>query len=124
MENEIQKDKSKVIFAYVLIAFGVLWMLRKIGININFPHIHIFDIFFPLKQILGRFIHFVFSWQMILIIIGLVLLAGKRQVGLVLIVVGGIFILPKLFFLPGLSISLLFPALLVGLGIAMVARLI
>ena len=124
MENEIQKDKSKVIFAYVLIAFGVLWILRKIGIYINFPHIHIPDIFFPLKQIFGRFIHFVFSWQMILIIIGLVLLAGKRQVGLVLIVVGGIFILPKLFFLPGLSISLLFPALLVGLGIAMVARLI
>jgi hypothetical protein len=59
---------------------------------------------------------------MILIIVGLILLAGKRSGGVVLIIVGGFFILPKIFVLPGLTISFLIPVILVALGVAMVAK--
>lgn len=59
---------------------------------------------------------------MVLIIVGLILMAGKRPSGIVLIVVGGIFLLPKLFVVPGLTFSMFFPVLLVGLGIAMIVR--
>jgi hypothetical protein len=49
-------------------------------------------------------------------------MAGKRSSGIVLIVIGGIFLLPKLFIVPGLTFSMFFPVLLVGLGIAMIVK--
>lgn len=59
---------------------------------------------------------------MVLILVGLILMAGKRSSGIVLIVIGGIFLLPKLFIVPGLTFSMFFPVLLVGLGIAMIVK--
>lgn len=122
MKEETQRDKSKIVLAFVLIGVGVLWMLKKIGIHIEFPRLLWGNIFYPMREIFHSIGHFVFSWPMILILIGGVLLAGKRQVGLVLVIVGGIFILPKLFFWPGLSLSFALPFILIGIGVAMVAR--
>lgn len=122
METKPHKDNSRVVLAFVLIGIGIIWILRKLGFYVNFPNIHWENIFYPLRQFFHGWGHFLFSWQMILIIIGLVLLAGKRSAGIVLIIVGGIFILPKLFYFPGLTISLLLPVLLIGIGVAIVAK--
>jgi hypothetical protein len=59
---------------------------------------------------------------MVVIFVGLILMAGKRSAGMVLIVIGGIFLLPKIFVLPGLTFSMFFPVFLVGLGIALIVR--
>ena len=122
MSNGPHKNNSRVIFAFVLIGIGVFWALKQLGIYYEFPQFILDNIFYPLRQVLYRFSHFIFSWPMIFIIIGGVLLAGKRSLGLVFIIVGGIFILPKLFFIPGISISLLLPVLLIGIGVAMAVR--
>ncbi len=122
MKNESRNNNSKIIFAYVLIAVGVFWILRKLGIYYEFPQFILENIFYPIRHIFSSIGHIIFSLPMILIIIGGVLLAGKRSIGLVFLIVGGIFILPKLFFIPGITISLLLPVLLIGIGVAMVAR--
>lgn len=122
MGKEQNKNNSRTIFAFVLIGVGIFLTLRQLGVYYEFPQFILENIFYPLRQVFYRVSHFVFSWPMILIIIGGVLLAGKRSVGLVFIIVGGIFILPKLFFVPGITISLLLPVLLIGIGVAMVAR--
>lgn len=122
MEIKPQNNNSKVVLAYVLIGIGVIWILRKIGLYFEIPHFYFQHIFSPFKNIFHDLIHFLFSWQMILIIVGLIMMAGKRSAGIVLIVIGGIFLLPKFLFLPGLTFSMFFPVLLVGLGIAMIAR--
>ena len=122
METKPQNDNSKLILALVLIGIGVIWILRKIGLYFDIPFFYLQNIFFPFKNIFHDLTHFIFSWQMVLIIVGLILMAGKRSAGIVLIVVGGIFLLPKIFVVPGLTISMFFPVLLVGLGIAMIAR--
>lgn len=122
MENKPENNNSKIVLAWVLIGIGVIWILRKIGLYFDLPHFYFQNIFFPFKHIFQGLFHFVFSWQMILIIVGLILMAGKRSAGIVLIVIGGIFMLPKFFFIPGLSFSMVFPVLLVGLGIAMIVR--
>lgn len=124
MNNETNNGNSRIVFAIFLIVIGGLWLLRKVGFYIHFPEIHFEQIFYPIKYVFHGLGRFIFSWQMIVIIIGLVLLAGKRSSGLVLIIVGGIFILPKFFFIPGLTFSLFFPVLLIGLGISMVAKYI
>ena len=122
MENKPQKDNSRVVLAFVLIAVGVLWILRKLGFYIDFPTINWHGIFYPIRQFFHGWGHFIFSWQMILIIVGLILLAGKRSLGIVFIVVGGVFILPKVFYFPGLTFSFFIPVLLIGIGVAIVAK--
>lgn len=124
MEGEIQKNNSRVVLAVILIVIGSLWLLRKIGFYIEFPHIDFGQIFYPFRQVFRWIGHVVFSWPMILLIIGLILLAGKRSSGIVLIVVGAIFLIPKIFYLPGLTISFLLPVLLIGFGVALVARVL
>ena len=122
MENKPQKDNSRIVLAFVLIGIGILWILRKLGFYINLPDINWHGIFFPIRHFFHGWGHFIFSWQMILIIVGLVLLAGKRSLGIVFIIIGGVFILPKLFYFPGLTFSLIFPVLLIGIGLAMVVK--
>lgn len=122
MENKPQKENSRVLLAFILIGIGSLWLLRKIGFYIDFPTIYWQKIFFPFQHFFHGLGHFIFSWQMVLIIVGLVLMAGKRSAGIVLIIIGGIFILPKIFLLPGLTISFLFPIMLVAIGVAIVAK--
>jgi hypothetical protein len=122
MESKPQNNNSKVVLAWVLIGFGMFWILRKIGLYFNFPDFYFQNIFFPFKSLVHDFSRFIFSWQMVLIMVGLILLSGRRSAGIVLIVIGGIFLLPKLFILPGLTFSMFFPVLLVGLGVALIAR--
>ncbi len=124
MEDKPQNSNSKAVLAWVLIGIGIVWIVRKTGIYFDFPHFYFHDIFFPFRSMFQGLTHIIFSWPVILIIVGLILMAGKRQSGLVLIVIGGIFLLPRIFFIPGLTISMFFPVLLVGLGIAMVAKII
>ena len=122
MKSKSPEDNSKIVLAFILIGVGVLWILRKLGIHFEFPELIWENVFYPLRHAFHNIGHFVFSWPMILIFIGVVLLAGKRSGGLVFIIVGGLFILPKIFFLPGLSLSFAIPVLLIGIGVAMVAR--
>lgn len=122
MDMKPENNNSKVVIAWILIGIGTIWILRKIGFYFELPHFYFQDILFPFKQVFHGLFHFIFSWQIILIIVGLILMAGKRSSGLVLIVVGGLFLLPKFFFIPGLTFSMFFPVLLVGLGIAMIVR--
>ena len=124
MNKEPRKENSKLVLAFILIGVGVLWALKTIGIHFEFPQFVWENVFYPLRHVFRNIGHFIFSWPMIFIVIGGVLLAGKRSVGLVFVIVGGIFILPKLFFFPGLTISFALPVLLIGIGVAMVARVI
>jgi hypothetical protein len=122
MENKPEKNSSRIVLAYVLIGLGSIWLLRKIGLHLELPHFYLQNFFFPFKNLFHDLTHFIFSWQMVLIIVGLILLAGKRSAGVVLIAIGGIFLLPKIFVVPGLTFSMFFPVLLVGLGIALIVR--
>lgn len=123
MDSKVsRKDNSKFLLAIVLIGIGTLWMLKQLGLYFNFPVVHFRDIFFPIHHFFAGWGNFIFSWQMVFILIGLLLLAGRRSIGIVLIIIGGIFILPKLLFFPPLTISFLLPVALIGLGAAMVAR--
>ena len=115
-------SNSRIVFAFVLIGVGVLWALRKLGIYFEFPDIFWENIIFPLRDFFSRISYFLFSWPMLLIIIGAILLIGKRSAGFVFLIVGGVFILPKIFSFTGLTMSLFLPVLLIGIGVAIVAK--
>lgn len=67
----------------------------------------------------------IFSWQMLLIGIGYLIITGRSLFpGAVLIIVGGIFLIPIIFNV-GFSISyLIFPALFIFAGLLIILRLI
>jgi hypothetical protein len=116
------KGNSRLVFAIILIAVGAFWALRKLGIYIELPDIFWENIIYPIRDFFFRISHFLFTWPMILIIIGVVMLVGKRSTGFVFLIVGGVFILPRIFFVPGLTMSLFFPVLLIGIGVAIMAK--
>jgi hypothetical protein len=100
MEGQVQKDNTRLIIALVIIGIGFIWLLQKLaaGLHISFPWFthHLFT-FRPVFMNLGKII---FSWQLILILVGIILLAGRRSSGIVLIILGSLFLIPKLLSFP------------------------
>jgi predicted membrane protein len=121
METTKQKENSGQTLAIILIVIGAVWILGKIGISLSL-HSIVSDIVFSFRNIFHAIPSFIFSWPMILIIVGLILMAGNRNSGIVLIIIGGILLLPKIFLFPGITISLLIPAILVGVGVSMILK--
>jgi hypothetical protein len=121
METTKQKENSGQTLAIILIVIGTVWILGKIGISLSLHNI-VSDIVFSFRSIFHAVPSFIFSWPMILIIVGLILLAGNRNSGIALIIIGGILLLPKIFLFPGITISLLIPAILVGVGVSIILK--
>ena len=119
MNTTKQKENSGQTLAVILIVIGAIWILGKIGV-IFILHNFFSDAVFTFRNLFHSIPSLIFSWPIILILVGLILLAGKRSSGIALIVIGGIILLPKIFLLPGLTISFLIPAILVGVGLAMI----
>lgn len=117
-----KKDNSRLILAVVLIAAGVVWFLRQVFHLPLFGHIHLHQFLMPFNHMFGAIGHTLFSWQMVLIITGIVLLAGRRSAGIILIVLGALFLLPELLHISFWSLSFLIPALLIGAGIVLIIK--
>jgi predicted membrane protein len=68
--------------------------------------------------------HIIFSWQMLLIGIGIVSLfsSESRTPGTILILIGGIFILPRVFDLSFNVMHLFWPVILIGVGVLILTR--
>jgi predicted membrane protein len=117
MEKENVENNSKLVVAIVLIVLGLFWFLGQLNI-----HLHFESIFHPFFNIFSRLGRVIFSWPMILVFVGLLLVAGKRQGGWILVVLGGFFLLPKIFVIPGFTFSMIFPVVLILAGIIMLVR--
>ncbi|PIF05990.1 MAG: hypothetical protein CSA36_03965 [Draconibacterium sp.] len=123
MEQISQKrNNTKIVFAVGLILIGGFWLLQRLGIYIEFPRIIVEKFVSVFGHFFRKFSHIIFSWPMVLIIIGAVLLAGRRSGGVLFLIVGGVFLLPRIFSLPDITLSLLLPIVLIGIGVAMIAK--
>jgi predicted membrane protein len=118
-QNSNSKHHSNTL-AYVLIGFGLYLLLSKSGFV--FPDLHC--IITPIVGVFKSLFNFIFSWPFILLFIGLILLAGKRSGGLVLLVIAALFILPKVVVLSGIAMFILFPIALIVLGIALLIHIL
>ena len=65
---------------------------------------------------------FLFTWQALLIFIGLILLSNRdnKGTGIILIIIGSFFLLPKVTHVPGYWHSLFWPAMLILLGLLVI----
>ncbi|MDT8400596.1 MAG: DUF5668 domain-containing protein [Bacteroidales bacterium] len=92
---------SKVAIGLVLILLGFMLVIRNTGLM-------------P-----GYFEDIIFSWQMLLIAIGFIMLlgTGNKAPGLIVMAVGGFFILPEVFDIPFRTYRLFWPAILIIIGV-------
>jgi predicted membrane protein len=104
MELE-NRSNRRFLFGVVLIVFGSLWILERLSI---LPH-SVSDM--------------IISWQSLLIVIGIVsLINGNQTTGWVLVLIGGLFMVPHLFEIPWELRRLAWPVILVTVGVLMLVR--
>lgn len=96
---------NRIIIGIILVIVGLFLVLRNTGI---FPH----------------FIdHVIFSWQMLLVAIGLVITlgsAGGRTAGVIMMAVGGFFLIPMIF-RETFDINMFWPSIFIIVGIIFIA---
>lgn len=97
---------SKYMLGVIIIVAGFLLLLSNTGI---LPY---------------ELRHVLFSWQMLLIGIGIISLfsSESRTPGTILILIGGIFILPRIFDLSFNVMNLFWPVILIGVGVLILTR--
>ena len=101
-----QKRMKKGAFGAIVILAGILLLA------------------FNFEILSGDLRHIIFSWQMLLITIGVVSLftSESRTPGLILIFIGTFFIIPEIFDFHISFVKLFWPLLLIGLGILILFR--
>lgn len=104
--NENKIINTRLIVGAVFVAVGILLFLSiNEMINYNFKHIF-------------------FSFPFFLLVIGILILVNSRNrtFGFILVAVGGFFLVPRIF--PGIEWegSLIFPLLIIALGIAIIVK--
>lgn len=100
------KTMKKIAFGLVLIAVGVVLMLEKM--NFISPEVT----------------HWIFTWQMLLIVIGFVNIFSRESYvsGLILIMIGSFFLVPRIIDLPFNFIGMFWPVLLIGGGVLLILK--
>lgn len=106
---ETRRSDKRFYFGVGLISLGFLMILERLGM---------------IPEALSELI---FSWQMLLIGIGIIaLMAGNRIAGTVLLIIGATFFVPEMFTIPEETIKIVrriyFPGILVAVGIALLIR--
>ena len=113
METNVQKPKrdsdtsNRFIIGILLVIAGFILILEKTTV---------------LPAPIDNFIDdIIFSWQMLLIVIGVITLAGSgnKTPGIVLIAVGGFFLIPELFSDYFRSFNFFWPALFIVIGVVL-----
>jgi len=101
MNHTKQHNRMPAIFGLILIALGALLVANQFEV-----------IPFRLKDVL-------FTWQSLLILIGVLFLSSKdsRITGFILVGVGGFFLIPDFFIVPEVYRKLFWPAALIVFGL-------
>ncbi len=105
--NQNPRMTKKVAFGMVILLAGLTLLAYNFGIITH----HWKNIFF--------------SWQMLLIVIGVISLMSRDNwvPGVILISVGGFFLLPRLFFLPDNFVHNFWPLVLIAAGLLLIFRI-
>ncbi len=100
------RNRRKIALGIIVIIAGVLLLALNAGI---LPY---------------DWKHIIFSWQMILIVIGLISLFSSESTfpGIILLLVGGFFLIPRIADLPFNTVHLFWPALLIAIGLLILFR--
>ena len=118
-----QRKHSGSFWAYVLILLGIFLILKKSGWDINLPNIGGF--FAGIGNFFGNLAHLTAGATLPLLIIlaGIVLIAGRRFFGALLFVLLILIIVPHFLIIPGILMIIFLPIILIIIGIIILTKL-
>ncbi len=105
VENR-SKSNSRYVMGFILVIIGALFLLD----NLNYLY---FDI--P---------HVIFSFPTILILVGILILVNseKKGLGIIFVVIGGLWLLPRIFPFIAINGGIIFSVLIIALGIYILSK--
>jgi hypothetical protein len=124
MEKQIEhKRHSGSFWAYVLIIFGILWILKQSGWDIHLPNIG--EFFSGVGNFISNLAHWSFGAiiPILIILIGISLIAGRRLFGALIFVLLMMIFIPNFLIIPGILMVLFFPLILIIIGIIILSKL-
>lgn len=102
-QHQKRSPQKTMLMGLIIVLFGVLFMMYNMGL-------------------ISRSVwHVIFSWPMILVAIGLINLAERKSAwGLILIAIGGAFLVTRYFELPFNLFTFFWPVMIIIIGIALI----
>jgi predicted membrane protein len=103
---ESNRNAGRGIIGIVLILIGLAFVGRTLD-------------FFP-----RNIMHYIFSWQMILIVLGVIFVSTRdnKSTGYILLAIGLVFLIPEIWCIPSAYRKLFWPALLICVGVLIIFR--
>jgi len=103
---ESNRNMGRGIIGIVLILIGVAFIGRTLDF---FPH---------------RIMHYIFTWEMILIVLGIVFISSKenKSTGWILLIIGLVFWLPAVIDIPYSVRRMFWPTMLIVIGVVIIFR--
>lgn len=120
MERHIEHRKHSGSFlAYVLIIFGILWILKRSGWDIHLPGLGYFF------ELAGNLFHWIsgMSLPLLIVLLGVILIIGRKFFGALFLVLLLLIIIPNFLIIPGILMILFIPFFLIILGIIILSNL-
>jgi len=119
-----ERKSGSSFLGVVLIAIGVLWILKETGWHIGLPDWHSVHQAGSSFMNLFHFGSISLGWPIIILIVGLLLLAGRRVFGALLVCLAVFLFLPHFSIISGIFALLFFPVVLLVIGIILVSRIL
>ena len=118
-----QRKQTGSFWAYVLIIFGIIWILSKSGWDINLPNIGGF--LAGIGNFFGNMVHWSAGATLPLLILlaGIVLITGRRFFGALMFVLLILIFIPHFLIVPGILMILFMPVILIIIGIIVLSKL-
>jgi hypothetical protein len=124
MEKHIEHRKHSGSFlAWVLIIFGILWILKQNGWDIHFPNIG--EFFGSIGNFFGNMVHWSGGTILPILVIafGIILILGRKFFGALFLIILLMILLPNFIIIPGILMILFLPIILIIVGIIILSKL-
>lgn len=117
----MQKDRSKenpnVLLAIVLIVLGIFWLLMEAGLEQQIK-----TLMTPFSWMLSKLGRVIFSWPMIMLVSGLLLVRSRHLAGWVLAGIGMVYLIPRVFDFVHISSRFMLPLVLLIAGLVLITK--
>lgn len=117
-----KREDEKSILAIIFIALGLVLISKQINNFILWPDLMNHPFFYFPFPLINKLTNILLTWPTVLIFTGLLLIAGRRQVGYILIITGVSFLFLKIVQLSFISFPFIIPLLLIIFGLILILK--
>jgi|SRR5690554_267812 len=117
-----KREDEKSILAIIFIALGLILISKQINNFILWPDLMNHSIFYFPFPLINKLTNILLTWPTVLIFTGLLLIAGRRKVGYILIITGVFFLFLKIVQLSFISFPFFIPLLLIIFGLILILK--